>query len=138
MSFFKISESIQDVANKVIDLVNAHLDYYKIVAFDKLVTILSRTISAAVLTLTGFMFIFFGSFALASFLGDILTKPYWGYLIVAGLYAIGGFVIWKNRVPWILDPMIKMLSEIVEETVNDIGLDDSAPERDDEYLSNNE
>lgn len=135
MSFLKISDSIQDVATKVIDLVNAHLDYYKIVTFDRIVTVLSKSISVAILTFTGFMFAFFGSFALAAFLGDVFEKPYWGYLIVAGMYTISGLIIWRNRGPWIIDPMIKMLSELVEETVDDLTLEDSDELPNEEFLN---
>ena len=124
MSFFKISESFQDTANKIINLINAHLDYYKIVAFDKVVVILSKTVSSAILGVTGFMMVFFGSFALAAFLGELLSHPSAGYLIVSGLYGLFGIIIWKNRVKWIVDPMIEGLSELIEETSEDLGMVD--------------
>lgn len=133
MSFFKITESLQDTANKIINLLNAHLEYYKIVAFDKVVTVLSKTVSSAILGVTGFMVAFFGSFALAAFLGELLNHPSVGYLIVSGLYGIFGIIIWKNRVKWIVDPMIEGLSELVEETSEDLGLTDE--EMEDESLS---
>lgn len=125
MSFLKISESIKEAANKIIDLVNAHLDYYQIVAFDKLVFLLSKSISSAIAGFTVFMVIFFGSFALAEFLGELLTHISIGYLIVAVLYGIGGWILWRNRVEWILNPIIAALTEAVEETAHDLGLDPS-------------
>ncbi|UTW66865.1 phage holin family protein [bacterium SCSIO 12643] len=129
MSFLKISESIKDAANKIIDLVNAHLDYYQIVAFDKLVFLLSKSISSAIAGFTVFMVIFFGSFALAEFLGELLAHISIGYLIVAVLYGIGGWILWRNRVQWILNPIIAALTEAVEETAHDLGLDSSDDEK---------
>ena len=131
MSFFKITESIQDTANKVIDLINAHLDYYRIVAFDKIVLLLGKTISTAILGVTAFMVAFFGSFALAAFLGELLNHPSLGYLIVAVLYGIVGFIVWKNRVNWVINPMIEAMSEMIEETSDDLGLGDDEEFADD-------
>ncbi len=132
MSFLKITESIREAANSIIDLLNAHLDYYRIVAFDKIVMLLSKSVSSAILGITGFMVLFFGSFAFASFLGEILLHPYLGYLIISFLYGIFGFIVFKNRVNWIVNPMIAALSELVEETSDDLGLDDSMDEEDEE------
>ena len=124
MSFFKITESVQETANSIIDLINAHLDYYKIVAFDKIVTILYKSVSSAIVGFTAFMMAFFGSMALATFLGEMLTHPFLGYIIVSVLYGIGGAIFWKNRVNWVINPMIEAMSELVEETTHDLGLED--------------
>jgi len=123
MSFLKISESIRESANKIIELINAHLDYYQIVAFDKMVFLLSKTISSAILGFTAFMVVFFSSFALAEFFGEMFKHISIGYLIVASLYGIGGFVVWKNRVNWIVNPIISALTETIEETAHDFGVD---------------
>jgi hypothetical protein len=128
MSFLKISESIKESANRIIDLVNAHLDYYQIVAFDKLVFLLSKSVSSAIAGFTVFMVIFFGSFALAEFLGEILLHISVGYLIVAILYGIGGWIVWRNRVKWIVNPIIAALTEAIEETALDLGLEDKKTE----------
>lgn len=124
MSFFKITESIQETANSIIDLINAHLDYYRIVAFDKIVTLLYKSVSSAIVGFTAFMMVFFGSMALATFLGETLSHPYLGYIIVSLLYGIGGAIFWKNRVNWVINPMISTLSELVEETSHDLGLEE--------------
>lgn len=125
MSLFQITESIKETANKLIELINAHLEYYQIVAFDKLVFLLNKTVSSAIAGVTGFMVVFFGSFALATFLGEFLRHESLGYLIVALIYGVGGVIIWSNRVKWIINPMIAALSEMVEETTQDLGLEDN-------------
>ena len=124
MPFIKISDSIRDTANKLIELVNSHLEYYQIVAFDKLVTLLSKTISSAIIALTAFMVFFFFSWALAHFIGELCDHISFGFLSVAALYAIGGWILWSNRIKWIIDPVISALTESIEETTFDLGLDD--------------
>ncbi len=124
MSFANISDSIRESANKLIELVNAHLDYYQFVAFDKLVFLLSKSISNGILAFTGFMVIFFSSLALAQFIGELSNHNSVGFLAVAILYGLGGWVIWSNRVKWIVNPIIAALTEAIEETSNDLGLED--------------
>jgi len=132
MSFARITESVTEAANKIIALLNAHLEYYQIVAFDKIVMLLSKSVSSAILGITGFMMAFFGSFALATFLGEVFAHPFIGYIIVMVLYGIGGTILWKNRVNWIINPMIEALSELVEETSHDLGLDEFEEEENNE------
>lgn len=124
MSFANISDSIRESANKLIEVVNAHLDYYQIVAFDKLVFLLTKSISNGILAFTGFMVIFFSSLALAQFIGELVNHNSFGFLVVALLYGFGGWIMWVNRVKWIVNPIIAALTEAIEETSADLGLDE--------------
>ena len=123
MSFLKISESIRESANKIIDLINAHLDYYQIVAFDKMIFLLTKTVGNVIAGFSVFMVLFFGSFALAEFLGEIFEQISIGYLLVGLLYGIGGFIVWKNKEPWIINPIIAALTETIEDTAHDLGVE---------------
>lgn len=124
MSFATIADSVRESANKLIEVINAHLDYYQIVAFDKLVFLLTKSISNAILGFTGFMVIFFSSLALAQFIGELFNHISFGFLTVAVLYGVGGWVLWANRVKWIVNPIIAALTEAIEETSSDLGLEE--------------
>lgn len=128
MSFVKISDSIRESANKLIEVINAHLDYYQIVAFDKLVFLLSKSISNAIVGFTAFMMVFFSSLALAQFIGELVGHVSFGFLLVALLYGLGGWVVWANRVKWIVDPIIAALTETIEETSYDLGIEEDEEE----------
>lgn len=134
MSLFKISESIRETVNKLIDLLNAHLDYYQIVAFDKIISILSKLVSSAIISFTLFMVLFFGSFALAVWMGEMFQNPALGFLATGVLYGILGWVLWLNRVNWIINPMIAALTETIEETTIDLGLDDPEEKKNNPWL----
>jgi hypothetical protein len=123
MSIFNIKESLEETINKLIDLVNANLDYYKIVAFDKLILILMKSVSGIIALITVFMIFFFGSLALAFFLGEILSHLFWGFVIVSALYGLIGAIVWINRVKWIVNPIISALAEVIEETSEELDLD---------------
>ena len=124
MSFANIADSVRESANKLIEVINAHLDYYQIVAFDKLVFLLTKSISSAILGFTAFMVIFFSSLALAQFIGELFHHISVGFLVVALMYGLGGWVLWANRVSWIVNPIIAALTEAIEETSSDLGLDE--------------
>lgn len=124
MSFNKLSNTFQDTLQKLLEVINAHLEYYQVVAFDKLVYLVSKTVSATILVGIGLMVTLFGSLALATFLAEILTHDWLGFLIVAALYGFAGYVIWANRENWIVNPIIETLSELVEDTSDDLGLNE--------------
>jgi len=60
-------------------------------------TFVSRTIAVTVI----FMFLLMGSLGLAFWLGDILGKPWHGFLIVSGFYGIIGFVLYFFMHKWL-------------------------------------
>lgn len=128
MSLNKLSLSFQETLQKLIEVINAHLEYYQVVAFDKLVYLITKTVSASILVGIGLMVTLFGSLALAMFLGEILAHESLGFVIVAALYGFAGWIIWRNRERWIVDPIIETLSEIVEDTSEDLGLNEAAAE----------
>ena len=137
MSFIKISESIRESATKVIELINAHLDYYQIVAFDKMVFLMTKLVSSSILGFTAFMVLFFSSFAMAEFFGEMFNHISLGYLLVALMYGMGGLMVWKNRVNWIINPIIAALTETIEETAHDfdVNLDDDSDDEPDLFNS---
>ncbi|MEL6534447.1 MAG: phage holin family protein [Bacteroidota bacterium] len=58
-----------------------------------------RAIMWTLVALMGFMLIGLLTVSLALFLGEALGKSYWGFLVVAGLYAllIGGLVLYLRK-----------------------------------------
>lgn len=140
MSFIKISESIRESATKIIELINAHLDYYQIVAFDKMIFLMTKVVSSFILGFTAFMVLFFSSFALAEFIGEVFNHVSIGYLLVGLMYGMGGLIVWNNRVNWIINPIIAVLTETVEETAHDfdVNLDDDLAEKPDSFNAKTE
>lgn len=128
MSLDKLSHSFQDTLQKLLEVINAHLEYYQVVAFDKLVYLISKTVSASILVSIGLMVTLFGSLALATFIAEVLGHDSLGFLIVALLYGVAGWVIYNNREKWIVNPIIETLAEVVEDTSDDLGLKDAEKE----------
>jgi hypothetical protein len=125
MSINKLTNSFNDTLQKLLEVINAHLDYYQVVAFDKLVYLISKSVSAFILLGIGIMVTLFASLGLANFLGEILAHNWMGFLIVAAIYGFAGWIVWHNREKWIVDPIIQTLSDMVEDTADDLGI---APE----------
>lgn len=136
MSFNKLSNTFQDTLQKLLEVINAHLEYYQVVAFDKLVYLVSKTVSASILVGIGVMVTLFGSLALATFLAEVLGHDSLGFLIVAVLYGLAGWGIYSNREEWIVNPIIETLAEVVEDTTDDLGLQDTDEETENSSQTN--
>jgi hypothetical protein len=109
-----ISEAVKDSANKLIALLNANLEYYKVVAYEKLILLLSEIVGKGILVITALMFLFFLSLGLAHLIGEFLGRPSLGYFIAAVFNLAGGLIVYKNRYPWIINPMIRDVSKAFE------------------------
>lgn len=109
-----ISEAVRDAANKLIALLNANLEYYKVVAYEKLLLLLSEMVGKGILVVAALMFLFFLSLGLAQLIGEFLGRPSLGYFIAAIFNLSGGLVLYKKRHPWIINPLIRDISRAFE------------------------
>ena len=98
---------------KYIDL---KLDYYKLDLIERLVLLLTKIFSIAVIWVVVIMFAFYASMTLGFFLGDLLGAYYWGFLIVSGVILLFGSIIILFRRPIITNPIINVLIEAVFKT----------------------
>lgn len=115
-----ISKSIRDLFDKLIELFYSNLEYYKIVAFDIAVGLFSRLMYILIIVFSAFIVSFFLCFALASFIGEWTGHIYWGYLSVALIYGVLGMLVWINKVRWVINPIICMLTEMIDKIGKDI------------------
>lgn len=66
---------------------------YKLKTVSKATEVISALVSRIIVAIVLFMFLFFASIGLALWLGDILEKPYLGFLCVATFYILLGVVL---------------------------------------------
>ena len=96
--------------------------------------VLSRLFSTialwAIFILVGFMILLFASFAVAIWIGQLLDSQIAGFAIIAGVLALGTFLVYVNRMSWIVLPttrfMVSLLaSELIAPTKEAITLEKS-------------
>lgn len=77
------------------------LELIKLKALDKTADVSSTLASRSLFTLIVLFFVFTLNIAIALWLGDLLGKAYYGFLILASFYALAGIVL------LIIHPFIK-------------------------------
>lgn len=96
--------------------------------------VLSRLFSTialwAIFILVGFMILLFASFAVAIWMGQLLDSQIAGFAIIAGVLTLGTFLVYVNRMSWIVLPttrfMVSLLaSELIAPTKEAIALEKS-------------
>jgi len=114
MPGIKLFEKLEDFGNQFITLINSHLKYYKITAYEQVMTVVSILISKTIILFTGVLASLFASVWLAFFIGELLGKLSLGFLAVSAVYILAGFIIHRNRHAWIIDPFIAEISKAIE------------------------
>lgn len=85
------------------------LELYKLKAVDKTSTVASLVVAGIALFIIGFIFFIVLNIGIALLIGDLIGKYYLGFLILAALYAIAGFVLFKGRNKFFKTPITGML-----------------------------
>ena len=72
-------------------------DYYRLEVIEKIVEFITKIFSLIIFWIMFPIVLFFALIAFALYLGEILGAYYWGFLIVAGVALLIGFIIFIFR-----------------------------------------
>lgn len=105
---------IESLVQHVDQFNKASLELLKLKATDKAADIASTVFSRALLSIVIGFFAFTLTIAVSFWLGELLGKTYYGFLVVAAVYGLVGFVL------FLCHPMIKkrMANTIITEILN--------------------
>jgi len=112
MPFENIKESAEEVQEKVKDVIDSNIAYYKLWLF-KVIT-KSSTVLLKIFLVAFFlvMFLFFSSIALALFLGKLFENDIVGFLIVSGIYLILMLIVYFLKEKIIESSILEKFSKI--------------------------
>lgn len=100
--------------NRLISLLTeylqAHLEYYKVYGFEKLMQFIVTVVLVCVLFIMGVFMLLFVALASAFWLGSLLQDLVAGYFIVAAAFVLLAFLVWVMRKRLIERPLIKAFS----------------------------
>ena len=100
--------------NRLISLLTeyfqAHLEYYKVYGFEKLMQFIVAVALVCILFFMGVFVLLFIALASAFWLGSLLQDQVAGYFIVAAALVLLAFLIWILRRRLIERPLIKAFS----------------------------
>lgn len=79
---------------------------------EKLIVLLSTIAIAVVCFVLGAMILFFLTFALAYWIGQLLDSMAIGFLAISAVLALCMYIFYKNRTRWIILPLSRMLANL--------------------------
>ncbi len=96
---------IESLFERTADYVETRMDLLKLKTVDKFSEAISSIVSGLALILFISFFVFLLNIGIALWIGDLLGKNYYGFLIVAGFYGLVGLIVYVFRRQWLKDPV---------------------------------
>jgi O-antigen/teichoic acid export membrane protein len=119
---------MEDKTTPVEDLIEQAQTYFKtsvqlikLKATDKLSEIISNLASGFIIVIILALFFVNLNIAIALLIGDLLGKAWMGFIIVSGIYAFIGLIIYLFRNKWIKRPIS---NSIIKELLSDENLNE--------------
>jgi hypothetical protein len=100
---------IESLFGQSTEFARNNFELYKLKAVDKTSGIASTVITGVALFVVFFICFVVLNIGIALLIGDLVGKSWLGFLILAVLYAVVGFVIFKSRKKFFKTPILKML-----------------------------
>ena len=98
-----------DIVSHVGEYLETRVELMKLRAIDKVSRLLAWLMAALILFFALTCMVLFLSLAAAHAIGDALGKPWLGYLIVAGVYALLGCFAWFGRERFFRRPLVNAI-----------------------------
>ena len=89
------------------------IELFKLKATDKIAELTSNLASGFVILVILVLFFVNLNIAIALLLGDLLGKAWLGFILISGLYACIGFIIFLFRNKWIKRPVSNSIIELL-------------------------
>ena len=102
----KPKPEMEEIVEDLKSYINTNLELYKMKATEKGAEIASQAIINIIMGVMASMALLFVSLALAFSLSAYFDKMYLGFLIVGGLYALIGFVIYLSKDTWLKGTLV--------------------------------
>ena len=85
---------IQQIIQHVEKYVSTTVELYKLKAYQKVAEIATTVITSVLMAFFGILFLIFVSIGLAVYLGEIMGRMHYGFMIVAGIYLLLAVIIY--------------------------------------------
>lgn len=106
------TENFSELLHEVKRYVGLQKSFIMLDTADKLTVILSTVAIAVVCFVIGAMILFFLTFALAYWIGQITDNMAFGFLCIAAIQLILLLIAWRKRNDWIIQPLARMMARI--------------------------
>lgn len=96
---------VESLFQKAEDYGRTTIELFKLNAIDKSANIFSSLAAQLTIIIIATLFILIVSIGVAFWIGDLLGKTYYGFFVVAGVYALVGLLLYIFRRQWIKEPV---------------------------------
>ncbi len=103
------STLIESLFSRSKEYAGNRLELLKLKLIDKTSNVASAVVTGVVLFVIFFIFFVILNIGIALLIGDLVGKSWLGFLILAVVYAIAGFVVLKGRNKFFKTPVLQML-----------------------------
>ncbi len=104
-----IAENIESLFEHVKAYGKTNVDLVKLKAADKSAEIISTLVAGLIFAIIIVIFFAILSIGIALYLGELLGKPYYGFLVLAGFYLIIGLIFYSMKEKWCKTPVADMI-----------------------------
>ena len=112
MPFENIKESAEEVQEKVKDVIDSNIAYYKLWLFKVITKSVTVVLKRLLLAFFLMMFLFFSSIALALFLGKMFENNIVGFLLVGVVYLVLMLIVYFLKDKIVESTILKNFSKI--------------------------
>lgn len=106
---------LDKLINTLTGYIETRIELLKLDLKEGLSVAITKLVLISLLSLFGFFVVFFVFLGLAAILNDLLESHFWGYLLVAGFFALGLFIVLALREK-IADRIRKEIAEVEAES----------------------
>lgn len=103
------TSSIESLIERLRSYIETRFDLLRLKAIDKSSSFISVLITYLVVFIIVGCFFILLNIGLALLIGKLLGEAYYGFFILAVLYAVIGMILLKNRNKWVKTPVTNML-----------------------------
>ncbi len=96
---------IEQIYERVEQYVLTTVELYKLKALQKVAETATTVITSVLMGLFGLLFLLFVSVGLAVYLGEIMGRMHYGFMIVAGIYLLFAIVVYVLRTAVLKDKL---------------------------------
>mgnify|MGYP000284753942 CR=1 FL=1 len=109
----KLKDRFGKIPEQFEDIIEAYIEYYKAVVYEKLVIAISGSSTLIILAFLLFIGIHFLSIGAALLFGYLLSNYILGFVIVGGLYFLMAILVYLMRNSWIVNPVVRAFRTII-------------------------
>ena len=105
----QVFSKAEEMAEHIKEYINNRTDQLKLNTSEQTAKLLSYLIATGIITALVIFFILFTWVALSLFLGELLGKTYWGFLITGSFLLLLAWLLWVFRRPVLQYPIMNAL-----------------------------